>query len=307
MRKIIIDCDPGHDDAMAILLAAAHATQLEILGITTIGGNQTVEKVTQNALKVLTILKQDIPIVKGCAEPLIKKLQTAPDAHGDSGMDGPVVENIPYKPLEINVIDFLKNTITKEDKVTIIALGPLTNIALLIKSYPEIKEKIECVALMGGSTYSGNAASKAEFNFFVDPHAAKIVFNSGLKIIQAGLEISEAAAILHSEIESFHNGGRVSEFVYELFEFYTLLSKKLKKDRCAVFDACPVMYLIHPEIFETTDYHVDIEVNGDLTCGMSVVDTREWFNMPKPNTKVLTDVDRSAFVQYFIQAIGRLD
>ena len=307
MRPILIDCDPGHDDALAIMLALANSNQLEVLGITCVGGNQTLEKVSENTLKVLTVVNRNIPVAKGMESPLIKKIAPAPEAHGDTGMDGPIIEDITMDFVKQNGIEFLKDQILlASKKVTIVTLGPLTNIALLIKMYPEVKEHIECIAMMGGSVTSGNSTA-AEFNFYIDPHAAHMVFHSGIPLIQAGTEVSHAASILHTEIEQFKGKGRVSDFVYDLLEFYAMFSKRLGIDRSPIFDACPVMYLLHPELFIAKDYYVDIELQGELTAGMSVTDKRVWFDMKEPNTTVLLDVDREKFVQYLSQAIFTLD
>lgn len=308
MRPILIDCDPGHDDAMAIMLALANSDQLDVLGITCVGGNQTLEKVSENALKVLTVVNKNIPVAKGMASPLIKQIAPAPEAHGDTGMDGPIIEEITMDFVKQNGVEFLRDKILMASKkVTIVALGPLTNIALLLKMYPEVKERIECIAMMGGSATSGNSTAAAEFNFYIDPHAAHMVFHSGIPLIQAGTEVSLAASILHTEIEQFKGKGRVSNFVYELLEFYSQFSKRLGIDRSPIFDACPVMYLLHPELFVAKDYYVDIELQGELTAGMSVTDKRVWFDMKQPNTTVLLDVDREKFVEYLAQAIFTLD
>ena len=308
MRPILIDCDPGHDDAMAIMLALANSDQLKVLGITCVGGNQTLEKVSENALKVLTVVNKNIPVAKGMASPLIKEIAPAPEAHGDTGMDGPIIEEITMDFVKQNGVEFLRDKLLSEsEKVTIVALGPLTNIALLLKMYPEVKERIECIAIMGGSATSGNSTAAAEFNFWIDPHAAHMVFHSGIPLIQAGTEVSLAASILHTEIEQFKGKGRVSNFVYDLLEFYSQFSKRLGIDRSPIFDACPVMYLLHPELFVAKDYYVDIELNGELTAGMSVTDKRVWFDMREPNTKVLLDVDREKFVEYLAEAIFTLD
>lgn len=308
MRPILIDCDPGHDDAMAIMLALANAEHFDVIGITCVGGNQTLDKVSENTLKVLTVLNKEIPVAKGAAGPLIREIAPAPEAHGDTGMDGPIIEKITMDFVKQNGVEFLRDKIFMEEgKVTIVALGPLTNIALLLKMYPEVKERLDCIAMMGGSATSGNSTAAAEFNFWVDPHAAHIVFHSGIPLIQAGTEVSLAASILHTEIDEFKGKGRVSDFVYDLLEFYSQFSKKLDIDRSPIFDACPVMYLLHPEIFVAKNYYVDIELQGELTAGMSVTDKRVWFDMKKPNATVLLDVDREKFVAYLKEAIFKLD
>lgn len=306
MRKIIIDCDPGHDDAMAIMLALASPEELDLLGIVTVAGNQTIDKVTENACKVLTVAGRDIPVVRGAGRPLIRELLTAPEAHGETGMDGPFIHEVKVQESAETALSFYKRILEREDKVTIVAIGPLTNLAVLFCAYPELKEKIECVSLMGGSVYSGNITSRAEFNFYVDPEAANIVYHSGVKLIQAGLEVTDETAIYFDEIEQFKEGGRVSKFVYDLFEFYTLFSKRNGLCKTPVFDACAVMYLLHPEIFEEKEYYVDIETSGELTRGMSVADLRAW-NTRTPNTTVLTGADRDKFIEYFVSLIKKLD
>lgn len=306
MRKLIIDCDPGHDDAMAIMLAFANPEEIDLLGIVTVAGNQTVDKVTKNALKVLTVLDRDVPVIRGADRPLVQELKTAPEAHGESGMDGPFVEESKVEESGETALSFYKRILEKEDKVTIAAIGPLTNIALLFRAYPKLKEKIECISLMGGSVYSGNITSRAEFNFYVDPEAAKIVYHSGVKLIQAGLEVTDKTAITFEEIERFKEGGRASKFVYDLFEFYTLFSKRNGLGKTPIFDACAVMYLLYPEIFDGRDYYVDIETGGELSRGMSVADLRTW-SKKEPNTTVLMGADRDKFIEYFITSIKRLD
>ena len=306
MHKIIIDCDPGHDDAMAIMLALANPEKIDLLGIVTVAGNQTVDKVTKNALKVMTVLGRDIPVVRGAERPLTRELKTAPEAHGESGMDGPFVAEVKQEESGETALSFYKRVLEREDKVTIVAIGPLTNLALLFRAYPKLKGKIECISLMGGSVYSGNITSKAEFNFYVDPEAAKIVYHSGVKLIQAGLEVTDETAITFDEIERFKEGGKASKFVYDLFAFYTLFSRRNGLHKTPIFDACSVMYLLHPEIFDGRDYYVDIETDGELTRGMSVADLRTW-NTQAPNTIVLMGADRDKFIQYFITAIKRLD
>ena len=237
----------------------------------------------------------------------MRVLKTAPEAHGVSGMDGPFVSEIKAEVSEENPLDFYRRILKQEEKVTIVAIGPLTNVAIVLKEYPMLKDKIECISLMGGSVYSGNITSKAEFNFYVDPEAAEIVYQSGVKIIQSGLEVTDKTAITFEEVEQFSKGGKSSKFVYDLFQFYTLYSKKNGLNTTPVFDACAVMYLLHPEIFIYKDYYVDIETAGKLTRGMSVVDTRPWNQDCAPNTKVLLDADREMFMKYFITSLKSLD
>lgn len=308
MRNIIIDCDPGHDDIIAILMALAHKEELNILGITTVAGNQTLEKVTNNALKVLDFLGEKIPVSKGYDTPLVKPLDVQPQAHGATGMDGPSIPEAVSQPTGMHAIEFMKKTLMEaEEKVTMVCIGPLTNMGLFLKTYPELKEKIDCIAIMGGGIYNGNTLPKAEFNIYHDPDAAKIVFDSGVKIIMAGLEVCYSASILLTETEELAKGGKVSKFVYDLMKFYQGYAIRHGWDRTAIFDAVPVTYLVHPELFKSKEYEVNIETDGKYCRGMTVVDTRGYqgeLNNPKT---VLYEADREGFIKQLFESLHKLD
>lgn len=304
---IIIDCDPGHDDAIAILLAYAHRDVLDIRGITTVGGNQILDKITDNALRILSFIQADIPVAKGAAEPLLGKLVTGEEAHGESGMDGPVLPPARFRPVEQGAVEFMADIIrASEEKVTLVPLAPLTNIALLITAYPEVKDKIERISLMGGGLCYGNVTSTAEFNIYVDPEAAKIVYESGIPITMSGLDVTDKAAIFEEEIEELKQRGPVSNLVGELLDFYSIYGKKMGYVGNALHDPCAVAWLLSPELFQSRHLHVTIETEGKLTRGMTVGDQRT-----KPdgesNVEVLVDVDRSAFLKLLFDALARLD
>ena len=302
MRKIIIDCDPGHDDVMAILTCLAHPEAFEILGICTVAGNQTMEKVTKNILKVEDYFGLDIPVYKGEAAPLVKAPEPQPAAHGESGMDGPVLPEPQRTVEDKDALTFYKETLEKEDSVTIIALAPLTNIALLIKNYPELVNKIDCISLMGGSVYSGNIQKRSEFNIYHDPEAARIVFDSGVRVIMAGLEVCAAGSILLSEAAEFKNGGYASKLCFDLMEFYKLYAVKRGFDRTPIFDLTPVIYLLKPEIFKAEEMRVYIELDGEYCRGMTVCDKEK----ENPHL-VLLDTDREKFIEVFLDALKILD
>ncbi|MFS8540486.1 MAG: nucleoside hydrolase, partial [Tissierellales bacterium] len=200
-RNIIIDCDPGHDDVMAILLALANQDKLNILGVTTVAGNQTLEKVTLNLRKLYTYLGISTPAASGAARPIIRELVLGSDVHGESGLDGWDFPEPTFQLDSTNAVTFLREKIMNaEGKVTLVPVGPLTNIGLLFSVFPEVKEKIEAISLMGGSIYAGNHTPHAEFNIYVDPEAAKVVFDSGIPIIMSGLEVTHKASITEEEI-----------------------------------------------------------------------------------------------------------
>lgn len=303
MRNILIDCDPGHDDALAIITALA-SSKLNVLGISTIGGNQTLEKVTKNAKNILNFLDVKIPLAMGEDRPLVKKLQTGEEGHGDSGMDGPYFSENNY-PIEKErgVLFLWKKIMASEEKVIIVALGPLTNIALLLRTFPEVKEKIECISLMGGGIDRGNCTPLAEFNIYVDPEAAEIVFQSGVKIIMSGLDVTERAEITVAEIDSLKNKGKASNLVYELLKFYNISGRKFGFIDSPLHDLCAVAYLINSEIFEGDNYNVNVITDDGKARGLTYIDKRLSASKENRNTFVLSNVNRSEFVKILMEAL----
>ena len=308
MRNIIIDCDPGHDDIIAIMVAMAHSQEFNILGFTTVAGNQTLEKVTNNLLKVQSYFGIHLPVSKGYDSPLIRPLEVQPAAHGESGMDGPVLEESSLQPTGMHAIEFMRKTLLEtEGKVTFVCIGPLTNMGLFLKTYPELKEKIDCIAIMGGGITNGNILVKAEFNIYHDPDAAKIVFDSGVKVIMAGIEVCYSGSILLTETEKAKDGGKASRLFYDLMQFYQRYAIRNGWDRTAIFDCTPIIYLLHPEYFESEERAVYIETVGEYCRGMTVVDTRGYADeIINPKT-VLLSVDREKFVQVIFDSLRILD
>ncbi|WP_419885247.1 nucleoside hydrolase [Paenibacillus sp. B-A-8] len=304
---IIIDCDPGHDDAIAILLAIANSERLDLRGITTVGGNQILDKITENALKVISFVNADIPVAKGAAGPLFGKLVTGEEAHGESGMDGPLLPPSKFRPVEEGAVEFMLNIIrSSEEKITLVPMAPLTNIALLITAYPEIKERIEKISLMGGGISYGNVTSTAEFNIYVDPEAARIVFESGIPITMSGLDVTDKAAIFEDEIVALKERGPVSTMVGELLDFYSIYGKKMGYVGSALHDPCAVAWLLHPELFVSEHLYVTVETEGKLTRGMTVADKRKKTDRPA-NVEVLVGVDREAFMKLIFDSLEKLD
>lgn len=307
MRQIWIDCDPGHDDAMAILTAIANPEKLKILGISTVGGNQTIEKVTTNAKNILEFVHSDIPLAKGQDKPLVKPLNTAPDAHGDGGMDGSYFNGTDYPVVLENAVEYMYHKIMEsKEKTTLVALAPLTNLALLLKVYPEVKEKIECISMMGGGISHGNCTELAEFNIYVDPEAAHIVFHSGISVIMAGLDVTENAAITLNEIKTLKDKGKVSHLAYELLSFYNESGKQFGFIDSPIHDLCAVEYLIKPEIFSGKNYYVDIVTDNGISRGQTLADLRK-VPKHKDNVFVLKQVDRKKFVETLVEGLEKLD
>ena len=307
MRQILIDCDPGHDDALAILTAIAQQESLSILGISTIGGNQTLEKVTQNAKNILAFVGSNIPLATGQGVPLVKQLEPAEEAHGESGMDGPYFSGLDYPIFSENAVTFMYDKLMQASgKVTLVGLGPLTNIALLLKTFPECCEKIADISIMGGGISHGNITSLAEFNIYIDPEAANIVFNSGIEIIMSGLDVTEKAEITVSEIQSLKNKGRVSQLAYELLNFYNQSGRQFGFIDSPIHDLCAIAYLIDPSMFSGEKYYVSVETSDGPTRGLTYADKRIK-SVGTKNTLVLESVNREKFVKLLVESLEILD
>ncbi len=309
MKKIILDCDPGHDDMIAIMLAATRE-EIELLGITTVAGNQTGEKTFQNALKVLTLInKKYIKVSRGFDKPILRELITAPKIHGVSGLDGANLPSPEVEPLKIHAVDFIIETLLKsEEKIYIVPTGPLTNIAISLIKEPKIKEKIEKIVLMGGAIYDSNITPSAEFNIYVDPEAAKIVFNSQVPIVMIGLDVTNKAQITFEDIEKIEKmNGKVSNVVAPLLRFFANANKEFFCfDGAPIHDALTIAYLVDESILTLRDYFVDIEIEGELTRGRTVVDTYGVLNK-RPNASVAVNVDVIKFKKMIFDMLNKLD
>lgn len=303
-RKIIIDCDPGHDDAIAILLAAA-SPKVELIGITTVAGNAEVDKTTVNALKVCEIAGlHDVPVAKGAGQPLVRQRETAPDIHGDSGMDGPMLPEPTKTIVEEHAVDFIIRELLQSDgDITLVPTGPLTNIAMALRKEPAIAPKIREIVLMGGGTF-GNWTPAAEFNIFVDAEAAKVVFESGVPIAMFGLDLThQALATPEVQKRIKEIGNPVSDFVEELLQFFMQTYKEVFGfDGAPIHDACCVAYCIDPSVFTCRKLHVDIETKGEFTYGMTVVDTLGTTGK-EPNAHVALELDIDKFWNLMINAL----
>src|SRR5699024_683798 len=273
-KKIIIDCDPGHDDAMAIILAASAVSDLQIEAITTVAGNVGVEKNTKNALRVCELAGlDDVPVAMGADRPLIREFLEASHVHGKSGLDGTDLSEQPFKePVNQYAVDMLIEKLMASDgNITLVPIGPLTNIALAIRKEPRIIPKINEIALMGGGTY-GNRTPAAEFNIYADAEAAKIVFESGAPITMFGLDVT--LQVLETpdkldELKAIDNP--VATTAANMITFYAGAYQG-QFAGAALHDPCTIAYLIDPSIFELDHVRVDVETKGDFTYGMTVVD-----------------------------------
>ncbi len=291
-KKIILDCDPGHDDAIAILVAHAHE-KIELMGITVVSGNQTLEKTGINALNICQHLNIDVPVCLGASEPLIKPRQVCPDIHGETGLDG-----FDFPPLEKDydprkAVDFINDVLThSQEKITIVTTGPMTNLALALKLYPDIKTHIEEVVLMGGSYQHGNVSPAAEFNIYADPEAAYIVFNAGLRIKMFGLDVTRKVMVLPeiiSRMEIINNKASLL-FPQLMLAFNRNQKKVFGLPGGPLHDPLPIVYLIDPEVCELRFVHCDIDISRGPSYGRTNCDLFGYLKMPE-NTYVAVNVD----------------
>jgi purine nucleosidase len=276
-RRVVIDCDPGHDDAVALLLAAGDP-RIQLLGITTVGGNQTLERVTHNARVVGTVAGlSGVPIVAGSVRPLMRSLRTAPEIHGESGLDGPapIEPTVPLTPG--HGAQFLAQTILADPgNVTLVATGPLTNVALALRLHPEIADAVERVVLMGGSYTRGNTTPAAEFNIYVDPEAADAVFAAGWDLTMIGLDVTHLALYTPQVAERLATiDTRAARWMSDLLAFFGESYRTSgRMGAPPVHDAVAMASVLDPSLVPTRDARVDIETDGRLTRGMTVVDFR---------------------------------
>ncbi len=267
MRKVILDCDPGHDDAFAIMLAAGN---LDLLGVTTVGGNGHLENVTRNALVVLEkIGRTDVPVYPGHSGPSLGDLIICENVHGVSGLDGPVVSEPVRKPETKHAVDFIVETVMSTDHVTLCATGPLTNIASALNKEPRIAKRVDALYIMGGGAYAGNWTVAAEYNIYEDPEAAYKVFHSGMPIYMVGVNLTRQCPVNRAFIDRMWGiGNEVGDFAAELCEFFS------RGGDAHLHDPCAIAWIIDPDIIREAYLHVDIELTGTLTRGMTVTDLR---------------------------------
>ncbi|HEY8542396.1 MAG TPA: nucleoside hydrolase [Pseudothermotoga sp.] len=303
--RIILDCDPGHDDAFAILLAAA-SKEIELLGVTTVVGNSYLENTTRNARTVLDLFDIDIPVFAGCGRPLIRNTIVAPDIHGKSGLEGAQLPS-PKRPIEkTHAVDFIAQMLERYSDVILVPTGPLTNIAIFMLRYPHLIKRINSIVLMGGGIAFGNVTPVAEFNIFADPEAAKIVFNSGVPIVMAPLDVTHQVIVTEREVSRMRQFGAKFNLLADLLVFFKSTYKRVFGiEGVPLHDPCTVMYLLHPEIFEVKEYHVDVETKGELTYGQTVVDI--WHTSGKiPNAKIMLKADSEKFFDIFFEEFNNL-
>ncbi len=310
-QKIIIDTDPGQDDAVAILLALASPDEIEVLGITAVAGNVPLSLTERNARIVCELAgRPDIAVYAGCDRPLRRKLVTAEHVHGKTGLDGPELPEPKIKLQEKHGVDFIIDTILQEpeNSVSLCPLGPLTNIASAILKQPKIVSRIKQIVLMGGAYFEvGNITPTAEFNIFVDPDAAKIVFEAGIDMVVMPLDVTHKALVTGERNEAFRRlKSPVGIAVAEMTDFFERFDKeKYGSSGAPLHDPCVTAYLINPKIFSGKKINVEIETKSELTLGMTVAD---WWGVTdrKANAFFIGDLDSEKFFNLLTERLGRL-
>lgn len=311
MNKIpvIIDCDPGIDDTMMLTLAYARP-ELDIKLVTVEAGNLTIDKTTYNTLSFLTYIQKEVEVAKGIEQPMFRKQEVAEDIHGEGGLGNvkwadPVLQASDRTAIQA-MCDVLMNA---EEPITIVATGPLTNVAALLFAHPEVKPFIKQISWMGGAAVGGNMSTVAEFNAYVDPHAVELVFRSGVPIIMSGLDVTHKAYITRDEMTRLRNlGTPFAEKVADMMNFYTFTQSQTPfnppgfEEQIRVHDVCAVACLVEPELFKGDDYFVEVELNGSLTQGATLVDFSKKTGK-EPNVHVLHTVNRDGFIDLFFNAV----
>lgn len=307
-KPIILDVDPGHDDAIALMMACGHPG-LDLLAVTAVAGNVSLEKTTRNALRVLSLVgRTDIPVAAGAARPLRRELYTAEDIHGESGLDGPEIPDAAFGPDERDATALIADTLrSSPGPVTLVPVGPLTNIATFLRERPDLKERVARISLMGGSMGLGNTTPAAEFNIFVDPEAAREVFESGLPITMSGLDVTHQAGVGEAERERLRGIGGVGEVVAGFLDFFADTYKGIFGfEAPPLHDPVAVAAVLKPDILETRPMRVDVECESDLTRGETVCDLHGVMGKP-PNAEVGVKLDRDRFFGLLYETLGRLD
>jgi ribosylpyrimidine nucleosidase len=307
-KPVILDVDPGHDDAVALMLACGHP-DLDLLAVTTVSGNVSLEKTTHNALRVLSLVGcTAVPVGAGASEPLERPLHTAEDIHGKSGLDGP--EEIPEASFEHDArgaVALISDTLSaSSEPVTLVPVGPLTNIALFLREHPDLKDRIARISLMGGSMGLGNTTPAAEFNIYVDPEAAREVFESGLPITMSGLDVTHQAGAGPEVRERLRTSGRVGGVVAGFLDFFAATYESVFGfEAPPLHDPVAVAAVLEPGLLQTRPMRVDIECESDLTRGETVCD---FYGVTgrAPNAEVGVELDRERFFRLLYGALGRL-
>jgi len=298
---LILDCDPGHDDAVALLIALA-SPEATLVGVTTVAGNQTLDKTTANALRLLEFAgREEIPVAPGADRPLVREQHVAANVHGETGLDGPSLPPPAGAPLEEHAVAYLAATVAGK---TLVPTGPLTNVALLLALHPDARPGR--IVLMGGAIGEGNTTPAAEFNIWADPEAARRVFESGIPLTMVGLDVTHQAIVTSDVQEELRGAGRAGKLVAELVDFYS----RFHAGRYPEFGGSPMhdpvalSYALRPELLEVRPAHVEVDCSWGLGRGRTNVDFRG--RGGEPNADVAVGIDSPAFIRFLVERISAL-
>ena len=303
---IILDCDPGHDDALAIVLALARP-ELQLRAITTVAGNAPLDRTTRNALRVLTLLgRTDVPVAAGADRPLLRDQWVPVEFHGDSGLDGADLPEPAVGPADVSAVEMLAALLREAAQpVTLVATGPLTNVALLLRAAPGLHARIAAISLMGGSLGAGNTTASAEFNIWADPEAAAIVFESGLPLRMSGLDVTHQALVLPADIARLEGlGTRPGRVFADLMRFFAIHHRdRYGWDGPPIHDAVAVAWLAAPDLVVSRRLRIDVETAGTHSRGRTVADEEGLSGRPV-NADVGVSIDRSRLIDMVVEAVG---
>lgn len=306
-QTIVFDTDPGLDDAIALLLALAYPDALRVAAVTTVAGNQSIAKVTDNALRLLSFAQTRVTVAAGAVRPLVKDLASAAHIHGETGLGSVRLPTPSFAADPRSAVEVLADVVrTNPEPVTVVSVGPSTNLALFLNLHPDLAGRLGRVSLMGGSLSAGNRTPAAEFNVWTDPEAAAVLFGSGVPLVMAGLDVTHRAYITLEEVARLEARGPASRLVAALIRSYGGRFERVGLPGSAIHDACSVAYLLRPELFTGQDLRVEVETSGAQTRGMTVADRRPG-TTAVPNAFVLLDVDRPGFIDLLFDALGILD
>lgn len=305
--KVIMDCNPGIDDGIALAYAAAHQDEIELLAVTTFAGNQTIDKVTKNALELVDFYGLKVPVARGQECPLVKEVIHAEEFHGETGLGHCVLPETGTKAASDNAVFFIReilDDLPEGQQVTFIETAPMTNLALLLRVFPEVKDKIRRIVFMGGAVKGGNVTPAAEFNIYADPEAAKIVFEAGIPLVMCGLDATMKCNLTRNQIMKLCQSGNPVARACGDMAGYVLENSSKYRCVASIHDAVPFMYLLHPEFFKMEKAILDVDCSDGAGRGAMLCDFRWWLHdEEKIKDMILTDADTESFQQELFEAI----